>query len=440
MRGALEYTAGAGRRKRAFDRRINGRRLPAGAHWLTLTAISASGRRSRPQTPALYDRQIATMPSILSVLKQIEAAAGALQFAPPAPSCPISWQPNPLAPVFYGVRDYGIEDGAPGPCRVFFPSLDGSPNSAEILTSCGLYPLVLFAHGQCLEPNHYKKWYSLPATLARAGYVVAVPQLSASYPWVDTDPDFALLGRLGSWLRGAELISQRPFADRRIDTLSAVLIGALGGWLHAAWEYRSTLLPPPMTGVAGHSYGSLKAARLAAQTSGISAYASLSGPWLEWPEVPARPLDALTIPTLLTWGTGITDVNAQLVPSLLPPPPRHLAVFKDGEHWDYLPPDSACDQGQRGLCGLTPSLAADLVTMFFGRYLHPPNLVDVPARIPVSLIPPPLALSEEQQFFAGGWLESFSQLTDTAECSVTLSWEVGSESGATTEPQPVHGK
>ena len=45
MRGALEYTAGAGRRKRAFDRRINGRRLPTGARWLTLTAISASGRR-----------------------------------------------------------------------------------------------------------------------------------------------------------------------------------------------------------------------------------------------------------------------------------------------------------------------------------------------------------------------------------------------------------
>ena len=112
MRGARAYTAAAGRRKLAFDRRINGRRLPAGAHWLTLTAISASGRRSRPQTPALYDRQIATMPSILGVLKQIEAAAGALQFPPPAPSCPISWQPNPLAPVFYGVRDYGSDDQA----------------------------------------------------------------------------------------------------------------------------------------------------------------------------------------------------------------------------------------------------------------------------------------------------------------------------------------
>ena len=58
----------------------------------------------------------------------------------------------------------------------------------------------------------------------------------------------------------------------------------------------------------------------------------------------------------------------------------------------------------------------------------------------VSLIPPPLALSEEQQFFAGGWLESFSQLKHTAGCSVTLSWEVGSESGAITEPQPAHGK
>jgi hypothetical protein len=343
--------------------------------------------------------------------------------------------------VFYGVRDYGIEDGAPGPCRVFFPSLDGSPNSAEILTSCGLYPLVLFAHGQCLgEPEHYKKWYLLPATLARAGYVVAVPQLSGDYPWVDTDPDFVLLGRLDSWLRGAEFVSLNQSTGARRDTLNAAILGGLNWWFRTSWEYRSTLLPPPMTGVAGHSYGSLKAARVAAQTSGISAYASLSGPWLEWTEPPPRPLGSLTIPTLLTWGTGITDVNSQLDASLFPPPPRHLAIFKDGEHWDYLPPDSTCDQGQRGVCELTPSLAADLVTMFFGRCLHSPSMIDPAARIPVSLIPPALELSQEQQFFAGGWLESFSQLKDATSCSVTLSWEVGSESGAITEPHPVHGK
>lgn len=142
------------------------------------------------------------MPSILSVLKQIEAAVGALRFPPPAPSCPISWQPNPLAPVFYGVRD-GLWDRGRRSWtgRVFFPSLDGSPNSAEILTSCGLYPLVLFAHGQCFgEPDHYKKWYFLPAALARAGYVVAVPQLSGDYPWGSTPTPTSRCS--GGWTRG----------------------------------------------------------------------------------------------------------------------------------------------------------------------------------------------------------------------------------------------
>ena len=50
-RGALTYTAGAGRRKLAFQGRINGRRLPVGAYTLTLTATHAATReRSRPKT------------------------------------------------------------------------------------------------------------------------------------------------------------------------------------------------------------------------------------------------------------------------------------------------------------------------------------------------------------------------------------------------------
>jgi len=48
---------------------------------------------------------------------------------PPVASCPIAWQPNALAPVFYGHRDYGASDGSPTDVRVFFPSLDGSPET-----------------------------------------------------------------------------------------------------------------------------------------------------------------------------------------------------------------------------------------------------------------------------------------------------------------------
>jgi hypothetical protein len=41
--------------------------------------------------------------------------------------------------------------------RVFFPSLDGSPQDAAILQGCGLYPRILFfAHGDCNDDtDHY---------------------------------------------------------------------------------------------------------------------------------------------------------------------------------------------------------------------------------------------------------------------------------------------
>lgn len=60
---------------------------------------------------------------------------------------------------------------------MFFPSLDGAPAIAPPLTGCGRYPLIVCAHGQCADPDHYRKWTHLPAQLARSGYVVAVPKL-----------------------------------------------------------------------------------------------------------------------------------------------------------------------------------------------------------------------------------------------------------------------
>src|SRR6266581_4850540 len=107
----------------------------------------------------------------------------------PPPACPIGWQPSVLAPVFYGVREVDPEVGAPVASRIFFPSLDGAVFDAPILADCGRYPLIVFVHGQCSEPSHdhYKKWFELPAQLARGGYIVVVPMLagtaSGDYPW-----------------------------------------------------------------------------------------------------------------------------------------------------------------------------------------------------------------------------------------------------------------
>src|SRR5258708_39652968 len=98
----------------------------------------------------------------------IRAAVGRF-FVPPSPSCPISWQPDALAPVFWGFRDYLAQFPEPAVsaavvpgsvitsplafpnhrCRVFFPSLHGSPQSAAILRNCGRDPVIVLAHGQC---------------------------------------------------------------------------------------------------------------------------------------------------------------------------------------------------------------------------------------------------------------------------------------------------
>jgi hypothetical protein len=87
---------------------------------------------------------------------------------PPFKICPIGWQPSALTPVFYGYRHYSsqpvveeVEDAViqggegitfrlpPANMRVFYPTLDGSPQDAAILQWCGQYPLILFAHGDC---------------------------------------------------------------------------------------------------------------------------------------------------------------------------------------------------------------------------------------------------------------------------------------------------
>ena len=143
---------------------------------------------------------------------------------------------------------------------MFFPSVDGSPQNAAVLSGCGRYPLVAFLHGQCNDADHFLAWDVLPAQLARSGYVVAVPELASVPPFGEgTNPDVTLVNQVLQWMR-------------------------------ASWAHKATLLPRPMTAIVGHSWGALLGAVVArgllAQGS-VSAYASLSGGWLEWP--PSRP-------------------------------------------------------------------------------------------------------------------------------------------------------
>jgi Alpha/beta hydrolase family len=321
---------------------------------------------------------------------------------PPLDACPIGWQPGALTPVFYGFRDYGQTQGAPGNVRVFFPSLDGSPQDAGMLQGCGRYPVVLFAHGDCEgDPDHYLKWFLLPAQLARGGYVVIVPQLP----------------NVTSGVHPSE------------DQVTQDLLAATLAWIRQGWEFRQSLLPAPATGLAGHSYGALHAGILATKIN-VAGVASLSGVWIDWPDgAGPRPILQLQIPQLFTWGTEpFSEVNAQLG-NLWDPiaKPKHRAIFTDAQHFDYLyTPQLPCRQ-DKGPCRWLGSAAADLVTMFFGKYLPPELWPNLPDLVPETLIPPPLTLTLEQQFFVGGYLIGMELFNADGQCHVTVTHELSTD-------------
>lgn len=341
---------------------------------------------------------------------KLGAAAGlGLALSGCYPDCDISWQPNILAPVFYGIQDLDESAGAPATLRIFYPSLEGSPSGAPLLAGCGEYPLIVFTHGHCGELNHFQKWFLIPAQLARCGYVVAVPLLPdtslGTFPWADANRDLPLLVDLVDWVR-------------------------------TGWDGREVLAPE--TGVAGHSYGGLMAGRLAVEI-GAAAYAGLSAVWRDWLPPPPLPLPDLAAPAFFCWGTDDL-VNAVLSGSGAGPwnvtnPPKHQVVFDGAAHWDYLPPGATTCEGFRGNCNLVQSLAADLTAAFFSKYMPPERATRLSTRIPASLVPPPLDLSDEQAFFAGGHLFGLAQIAGNADCTLTHTWTLaGGETGSMTLP------
>lgn len=320
-------------------------------------------------------------------------------------SCGLGWQPSVLAPVFYGNQEISVTSGSPMRLHVSFPSTDGSPESALPLVGCGRYPLVLFLHGSCRESEHFLRWDLLADRLARAGYVVAVPELDhAGYPW--GSPEVPLLEQLLTWMR-------------------------------SSWEFASTLLPQSATAVVGHSYGALLGGQLIArQLHPFSAYASLSGVWKQWDMSMPNPLPDLGTASLFIWGAGISAAEAsadlgewwsqlEIV--------KHRLVFSETDHWDYLgPAGSACASWQGDCPSFVRDLAADFVLTFLSHYLPPEKWWLLPTTIPHSLVPPPLALTPAQEAFAGGHLAGFARTVGGGACSVTHTWQVNADAGAIT--------
>jgi hypothetical protein len=353
--------------------------------------------------------------SVLELLRKVSYMPRKINpvIGDPHGPCPITWQPSISKPVFYGYRDFGPADGAPTDLRVFYPSLEGSPANATMLTGCGHYPLILFLHGHCQgDSDHYLRWYRLPAQLARSGYIVAVPHLAGiaggTAPWTDPNDDLMTAHATYVWVR------EHP-------------------------EITVHLAPFNETGIMGHSYGAMLGARVATGAPCL-AYASLSAGWHDWISVGETiPLSGLNVPSLYTWGTSPDDyVRCGLEGDMQDvwdeiPKPKHKVAFTDAGHWDYLLGNETSCLLSPGPCTITHSLAADFVAAFFSKYMPPEKWSSLRSTIPDSLVAPlPSGLTSEEALFEGGHLMGFKMLPLSDGCSVTSSWEKSGASGSVT--------
>jgi hypothetical protein len=329
--------------------------------------------------------------------------------APATPGRPsVSWTPTPLTPVWSGFDDFGPSDGAPADVRVWFPS---ASSGGPLLRDHGRFPLVVLVHGQCRQDErHHLHWGPIATSLARSGYIVAAPAFGPEIHFADP----AAFDRLESsvqWMRG-----RSPFASVTF---------------------------PGEIGVAGHSYGGLLAMRYAlfASLPPVSTLAVLGSALGEDVEHLDLLRDRFVGFRLFCWGGE--DIFGQ-VPDRdwsAAAGPGHGVRFGEANHWDFFPPSPptpcATGIGERGPCADTWRLTTDILTVFFGKYLHPHLGPLPPTHLPNTLIPPPLDLTPEQIPFAEGHLEAFRQLDDErTECSGSSRWRTTSvpQTGATTFP------
>jgi pimeloyl-ACP methyl ester carboxylesterase len=293
---------------------------------------------------------------------------------PPLPSayanpCQVSWQPNVFQPVVWGVEYiYKGTNNAPTNMMVIYPSMQiGNPyNPPPPLAGCGKFPVILFAHGVCdmadtYKGQHYKVWEQTLSPLARAGFVVVVPDRELSYSnATPTSPGY--------------------------DDASARDLAIALYWLEVNWKWREIL--SNRMGIIGHSYGGAAALRYYYNAKTPKAIALLS-PALEeaqalYPWV-SQAITGLSIPSLHFFGSGNDLVShGETQPDQTNRPyywkyfhsPAHSVEFVGAGHYDYLATDFKCGYPpgsgtKSAACPLQWSLTADVLVMFFSKYLPP---------------------------------------------------------------------
>ena len=341
---------------------------------------------------------IAPTLTLLAACDTVSAILGNACSGQPGDSGGVTWIPDVGHPVFYGVHNITLADGAPRNMLIYYPAADFSAPS--VLKPCvGRFPLVMFLHGYpppAIPPaGYYRRWWQIPSTLARCGYVVAVPDLTYFPFYVPSDTDVA-----------------------------AVMLDA--DWVHNHWSGAGSLDQRITSmGVAGHSDGAMLSAAVAAAHSEIAAMVSLGGPYYQQtvnetipPRVtcPSFYMTAHNIQNVESIDTGLDSIWTQLHQ------PKYEAVY-DGQHFDYLlPVDSGTSP--RGPCPHIGAVAADLIALFIAS-----NMSSI-TQVPIDLSVPPIHRTSQQETYAGGLFESFDKINHYPGCRVSLQWRVNDISGS----------
>jgi hypothetical protein len=331
----------------------------------------------------------------------------------------INWTPDVLHPVSFGFQDLGPAEGAPVPLRIWYPSdqvfTEGGAASRAILKMCVVrWPVVLFLHGLppvqrsnnqlCFLPDYYLRWTTLPAVLAKSGYVVVAPSTKAGLPLTENSQAAVDAIDVLDWVRGV-----RPIPSVLAKAKEGVSV--LQGWEHAKWVDQQ----PGSTAIIGHSRGAVIAAFVLRARPNISSFVGLGGVFGIAPQL----LQSIAGPKFFMWADLRADEDLESIGLWQNvATPRHVANYPGG-HFDYLPPWPGCDFVRT--CPPVESLAADLIALFIAR--HTPVRLSL-ADIPVSLDPPDVTLTPNQQFFGADNLSGLRQFASQAECSMRLRWDV----------------
>lgn len=359
----------------------------------TVSTRSAGARHRRRGLPAAV--AAIAMTAVLVLVAGCEREVSAIFDGCPDDDGGIHWTPDVGAPVFYGHQDFTPADGAPRDLRVYYPSVEGVPTDAPLLTRCLVqWPVVLFLHGQppgdlVGELEYHLRWSRVAGVLARSGYVVVVP--SVNHHQVPRDPD----------------------PER--DEVLAALDWVRSDWVESEWVH------PELAAVAGHSLGGVLATHVATGSPDIQAMVTFSGDFIN-----SGRIHDVAVPSLFIWVDDELTEDIDLLGlwdqlSM----PRYGGVF-DGEHFDYLRPADTGSATPRGDCDSVGPATADLAALFIARTASAPFASHEPTE---DLQPPSVDLTDDQLFFAGAHLDGLGAFDRDPNCQLDLRWELDGDSG-----------